>query len=283
MENKEIFDETFDPNRSESYTLSVQVSLNGISFCINDTVRDIYISFVSFPFSSSLSINDEWGTTIGQFFSQFDVISRKFKRILLSFDSHLFTVVPTEFFTPEKAKQLFELVHPLPNLYEVRYNSIAESKSTIIFAIPSSLTAQWLFRQPQTQFIGHPAPLIALSSLAKPAKEEPSILAQFSEQFFINVISKNKELLHCNSFNYYDTNDTAYHLVNTCKLLDIEPSKSEIVITGSLINSLELESLLAQYFSKVTSNHSIDSHNYSYSIAKYKNSYWNLFNLSLCE
>jgi hypothetical protein len=282
MDKKEIFDETFDPNRSESYILSVQVSLNGISFCINDTVRDMYVSYVSYPFPSNLSENDDCGNVVGQFFSHFDLLSRKYKKVLLSFDSPLFTVVPTEFFTPEKAKQLFELVHPLPNLYEVRYNSLTESKSTVVFAIPSSLAAQWRFRQPQTIFIGHASPLITCSGLTKLAKEEPTSLTLFSEQFFINVISKNRELLHCNSFIYHDTNDTAYHLINTCKHAGFEPSKSEIAITGSLdLEGFEL--LLSQYFNKVHNGFSIDNHNYTYSITKYKNQSWNLFNLSLCE
>lgn len=282
MEKKEIFDETFDPNRSESYILSVQVSLNGISFCINDTVRDIYVSYVFYPFPRNLSENDDWGDTVGQFFTQFDLLSRKYKKVLLSFDSPLFTIVPTEFFAPEKAKQLFELVHPLPNLYEVRFNSLAESKSTVIFAIPSSLSAQWRFRQPQTIFIGHASPLITCSCLIKSTKEEPTTLTLFSEQFFINVISKDKELLHCNSFAYHDNNDTAYHLINTCKHAGFEPSKSEIAIVG-LMDLEGLEMLLSQYYTKVHRNFNIDNHNYTYSITKYKNLSWNLFNLSLCE
>ena len=283
MEKKEIFDETFDPNRSESYILSVQVSLDGISFCINDTVRDIYISFVSFPFTQILSVNDDWGNTIGQLFSQFDILSRTFKKVLLSFNSPLFTVVPTEYFVPEKAKQLFELVHPLPNLYEVRFNNLTESKTTIVFAIPSSLTSQWLFRQPKTLIIGHPSPLITCSSLIKAAKDEPVILTHLSEQFFISVISKNNELQHCNSFTYQNANDTAYHLISTCKLAGVEPNQLEIALTGLNKESEALESLLAQYYKRVSQNYSLDEHHFAYSISKYKNIYWNLFNLTLCE
>jgi len=283
MEKKEIFDETFDPNRSESYILAVQVSLNGISFCINDTVRDIYISFVSFPFNTSLSMNDDWGDAIGHAFSQYDLLARKFKKVLLSFDSPLFTVVPTEFFTPEKAKQLFELVHPLPNLYEVRFNDLAESKSTVVYALPTSLASQWLIHQPKTQFIGHASPLISYSSLAKSDKGEPLVLNIFSELFLISVISKNKELQHCSSFAYIDTNDTAYHLINSCKLAGIEPSKAEITLAGSVNDAEGLELLLAQYFNKVHNSYSIDGHHFAYSLTMYKNIYWNLFNLALCE
>lgn len=283
MEKKEIFDETFDPNRSESYVLTIQVSLNGISFCINDTVRGMYISFVSNPFSNSLSTTDDWGNTVDQLFSQFDLLSRKYKKVLLSFESPLYTIVPTDLFIPEKAKELFELVHPLPSLYEIRFNHLVESKSTVIFAIPSSLTSKWIFRQPQTLFYGHPSALISYSSLVKTTKDEPIVLTHFSEQFLISVISKNKVLQHCNSFEYYNSNDTVYHLINTCKLLGIEPSKSVIAIEGLVQDAKNLESMLSQYFSKVHDSDDLNEHNYAYSISKLKNSNWNLFNLSLCE
>jgi hypothetical protein len=283
MDKKEIFDETFDPNRSESYVLSIQVSQDSISFCINDTVREMYISLVSVPLSSSLSVNDEWVNTVGQFFSQYDLLSRKYKRVLLSFESPLYTIVPTEYFKPEKAKELFELVHPLPNLYEIRFNHLLETKSTVIFAIPSSLTSQWLFRQPQTLFYGHPSALVTYSGLMKATKDEAILLSQFSEHFFINVISKNNELQLCNSFSYVNSNDTAYHIINTCKLLGIDPGQMEIEVAGSIKEPEELLSLLVQYFRRVHSGFGFDKHNYAYSITKYKNSYWNLFNLSLCE
>lgn len=280
---KKIFDETFDANRSESYVLTIQVSLNGISFSVNDTVRGMYIAFVSSSFDSPLSETDDWTNTVGQHFSQFDVLSLKYKKVLLTFESPLYTVVPTELFSPKRAKELFELVHPLPNLYEIRFNHLAESKSTVIFAIPSSLTSQWLSRQPQIQFYGYPSPLITYSCLAKAGKDEATVLTQFDSKFFINVISRNNQLVNCNSFTYYNTNDTAYHLVNTCKLAGAEPSKSELTVFGMVDNANELTSLLSQYFRNVHEGHSHDNNNYSYSIVKYKNSHWNLFNLILCE
>ncbi|RPH34582.1 MAG: DUF3822 family protein [Bacteroidales bacterium] len=283
MENKEIFDETFDVNRSESYILTVQVSMEGISFCINDIVRGMYISLISSPFSSPLSESNDWANTVSQYISQFDILSLKYKKVLLCFESTLYTIVPTELFKPERAKELFELVHPLPNLHEIRFNHLAESKSTVIFAIPSSLTARWLTQQPQTHFYGYPSAQITYSSIVKTALDEPMVFTQFNKQFLINVITKNNQLQCCNSIPYHNTNDTAYHLINTCKLAGAEPSKSEISILGSVEDVNNLVLLLSQYFSNVLDSPNHDYHNYAYSIAKYKNSHWNLFNLLLCE
>jgi len=283
MEKIDLKDETFDPFRSESYSLSLQVSLVGYKICVIDTVRDCIILLITSPFDVTLTADDDWGNTMNRLFNQHEILSRKFKNVYFSFESPLFTIVPTELFIPEKSKQLLDLVHQIPDLYEVRFNQIKELNVTVVFAIPSSLASNWFMKQPKTKFIGHSAPLITLCALAKTSKEEPLILAQLSEGFYIQAIAKNKELLHCNSFTLYNSNDSVYHLINTCKLLDFDPNKSDITISGSLSEMEALDSMLAQYFKKVNADGLIDGHNFAYAIAKYKNIYWNLFNLSLCE
>jgi hypothetical protein len=195
----------------------------------------------------------------------------------------LFTVVPTEIFLPEKAKQLLETVHQLPDLFEVRFTDVKELKATLIFAVPASLTSKWLEKQPKTIFVGHAAPLLTISSLIEWAKDEPHILAQFGDGFCTLTVSNNKELLLCNSIPQLELNDTTYHLINTCKLVGFDPNTSEINLSGSCPDFDALESLLSQYFKKVNVGNLIDTHSFTYNLAKYKSSYWNLFNLTLCE
>jgi hypothetical protein len=283
MEKINLKDETFDPFRSESYSLSVQISLGGYKICVIDTIRDCIISLITSPFDVALTDNDDWGNTVKNLFSQYEMLSRKFKNVYFSFESPLFTIVPTELFIPEKSKQLLELVHQLPDLYEVRFTHVKELNITVIYAMPSSLASNWIDKQPKTIFIGHSAPLVTSCALAKTSKDEPLILTLLSEGFFVQTITKDKELLHCNSFPLYDVNDTVYHLINTCKLLDLDPNKSDIFINGTLNEMEALESMLSQYFKKVSADGILDRHNFAYAIAKYKNIYWNLFNLWLCE
>ena len=283
MEKIDLKDETFDPFRNESYNLTVEVSLVGYKICVIDTVRDCIISLITSPFDVALTADNEWGNTMNRLFNQHEILSRKFKNVFFSFESPIFTIVPTEFFVPEKSKQLLDLVHQVPELYEVRFNPIKELNATVIYAMPSSLASSWIVKQPKTHFIANPAPLVTLCALAKTSKEEPLILAQLSEGFYIQAIAKEKELLHCNSFTLYDINDTVYHLINTCKLSGFDPNKSDITINGTLAEMEALESMLAQYFKKVNADGLLDEHNFAYSIAKYKTIYWNLFNLSLCE
>lgn len=283
MDKKEIFDETFDPDRSESYILSVQISYQGITFSINDTVRGMHIAYVSSPFSSKLSVSDDWSENVNLLFSKYEVLKRKYKKVLLTFESNLFTTVPTELFLAQRAKELFELVHPLPNLYEIRYNHLKELKATIVFAIPSSITSKWLTFQPNTEFIGFSSALIAYSDMVKSPKDEPTMNVLFADDFFTVSLSNNNELKHCNSFNFININDAAYYIINFCKQAGFDARSISLSFSGDIEDAKGIESILAQYIAKVNNSFGVDGNNYSYAIAGFKKINWNLFNLLLCE
>ena len=53
MDVLELIDETFDKDRTETYELSIQVSLNGFSFAVKDTIRNTFIVLISKPFWKS--------------------------------------------------------------------------------------------------------------------------------------------------------------------------------------------------------------------------------------
>jgi len=283
MDKKEIFDETFDPDRSESYILSVQVSYQGVTFSINDTVRGMHIAYVSSPFNSKLSVTDDWSENISWLFSKYEVLMRKYKKVLLTFESNLFTTVPTDLFIAERAKELFELVHPLPNLFEIRFNHLKESKATVVFAIPYTITSKWLTYQPNTEFVGFSSALIAYSGMVKSPKDEPTMNVLFANDFFTAAISINNELKHCNSFSFININDAAYYIINFCKQAGFDAGKTSLSFAGDIDDAKGIESLLAQYIAKVSNGFSVDGNNYSYSITGYKKGNWNLFNLLLCE
>jgi len=134
MQKLELIDETFDPDRTELYEISIQFTLNGYSFCVKDTVRNCFIALVSAPFTKPI-ISDEWVEPIESITQKYEWVTKHFKKIILSFESPVFTFVPQEFFEPTKSKQLIERVNPLPDLFEIRYNRIHDGFASI-FALP---------------------------------------------------------------------------------------------------------------------------------------------------
>jgi hypothetical protein len=282
MHKKELIDETFDIDRSESsYELSIQASLDGFSFCVKDSVRNSFIALVSYPFAKPVEDDGDWAGLIADFFAQYDYISRKYKSICLSFSSGNFVLIPSTLFVPEKAKQLYELTHVLPELHELHFRQVEDAGMTIVFALPSTFCSHWLFRQPNTRFIPQVAPLIA-RGLARNDKSGPLIIVDFTQMAFYLLVFAGGKLIHCNHIKHVSPEDTAYHIVNTCKQLSVDTLQTEISVVGANNDEPTLVSLLSRFFSRVNSDAGYDSRHFSYQLSRYRKEYYNLFNLSQC-
>lgn len=282
MLKKELIDETFDIDRSESsYELSIQASLDGFSFCVKDSVRNSFIALVSYPFAKPVEDDGEWAGLIADFFTQYDFIGRKFKSICLSFASGHFVLIPTNIFVPERAKQLYELTQVLPELHELHFRQMEDAGMTIVFALPSTFCAHWLFRQPNTRFVPQVASLIA-RGLARNDKSGPRIIVDFTDRAFYLAVFTKATLVHCNYIKHNSPEDTAYHIVNTCKQLSIDTPQADISVVGANKDEPNVMSLLSRFFARVSSDAGYDSRHFTYQLSRYRKEYYNLFNLSQC-
>lgn len=193
----DLFDESFDINRTETYELSIQLALNGFSFVLKDSVRNSFIALHSHPFEKELDINTDWANSVKQIVASHEILAKQFKKVLFNFQNQVFTVAPKEYFTPEQAKSILGLVCSIPEMDEVRYSNTT-SDLVSIFTIPTFLVTEWLKIQPKAKFIGTGEPLLALGSIVSKGNY-PIALVSYTKPFPYVAIFNSGKLLHCNS------------------------------------------------------------------------------------
>jgi hypothetical protein len=282
MQKTELFDETFDHDRSESYELSIQVSLNGFLFCINDTTRNLYIGLVSFPFDYAVKQADDWPTYIKRVHESYPWLSNRFKKVKFCFESPSYTIVPKEFFVPEKGKQLLMAVHRIDTFDEIWHNNFQEDIVSI-FNIPSILVSEWLKIQKETRFIGYCDPVISFQQLGSSNSQDPTITVSLSSSFAIVIVSRGTKLLHCGSIIVVNPEDTVYHMVNICQKLNLTVGNVAVKFLGIYDDIDRIESLVDRYFLSSKRASTLEHNHFSYLLNKHKGKYANLFNQSLCE
>jgi len=281
MQNKEIFDETFDIDRSESYILSIQLSPKGYSFAVKDTVKDSFIVLNTSYFEKELRVDDDWTESINEMFSKHELLNKKFKKVFLTFESQLFTLIPSDYFVAVKAKQLFTLVMDLPEFYELHFKEV--NNIVLLFAVPSSLLTQFKIKQPNTILVGYPLPTLNSALMSTAMSSDAHVVANVSNGFIVNVVAQGKMIKNCTPYIYQNIDDIAYHLVNCCKQLDFVPGNLNLNIAGVYHEQNDLVQLLTKFFKKISFEKGFMGDHYSYSIDNYKTQHWNLFNLSQCE
>lgn len=281
MQKLEFFDETFDIDRTESYELSIQVALNGFSFCIKDHTRNLFIGLVSCPFNNSTVSPDDWSDQVKFISNTYNWISKPFKNVIFSYESKNFTLAPADLFEPSKAKMLLSLTTPINELDEVRYNSVTNDSVTV-FSVPSLLVTSWLKVQSKSKIVAFCDSTIQSHLISIKNQRDNSVTLSLADGFGVVVISIGDKIQHCGSLDVSSIDDITFHLLNICKGLDLSPNNTIIKLLGQHDKKSDLQILTARFFKDVSLTINIEQSHFSYLIGKYKSRFANLFNQSLC-
>lgn len=281
MQKFELFDETFDSFRTETYELSIQVFLNGFSFCVKDLTRNQFIALVDSPFEHALLTGDDWIVRVKEMVDAYNWLSKPFKKTIFSHSSQHFMLVPENFFEPEKAKQILSLVSPIPPLDEIRFKPIA-SDVVSVFSIPSALITAWLKLHEDTIIVSCVDSTLNHHIQSWQKSKSPLLSVAYMENFAMIILSQNGKLLHCGSNLYRSSEDLAYHLVNICNQFDCKTLSTSVELIGKIDKEEELSTLLKRFFKNVENTPASSQFHFSYLLTDYKKSHATLFNQSLC-
>ncbi len=281
MPKLEIFDESFDPDRFQSYELSIQASLSGFSFCVKDVVRNLFVGLASLPIEGTGHINGDWQPEVRSICNAYRWMCGELHRVSICFESPVYTFVPESLFDPNRAKQLLNLVHPMNDMDEVRYNKLPDG-TVCIFALPSMLACEWLRANPKVHFLAQAEPLIAYNRFVS-GSEAVTISALVAPKISTFALTQHSKLLYSSSQPAETPEDTAYHLLSICKGLGITPNQVPVNLLGFSNSWEQHESILSRYFGGVKPYHSPTNLHYTYQITKHKLRFASLFIQSICE
>lgn len=281
MQKLELFDETFDLDRTATYELSIQVSLGGFSLCIKDLTRNLFIGLASCAFNHPTVSPNDWPGQVAFITNTYKWISKSFKRVIFSYESKSFALVPENLFEPNKAKALLTLTTQIQDLDEVRHNS-ATIDSVTIFSVPSLLVTSWFKVQNESKIVAFCDSAIQLHLLSIKSEKDNSITLSLANDFGAVIASIGKKILHCGTLDITSIDDITYHLLNICKELGFSPSNTVVGILGQYDKKADLEILIRRFFKNVSPNSTIVQSDFSYLIDKHKIRFANLFSQSLC-
>lgn len=281
MQKLHLFDETFDQDQTESYELSIQVSLNGFSLCVKDLTRDLFLALVNDTFKNPPVSSDDWHQAVLQIAKTAPWIKKRFKRVVFSYVSLHFALVPSRFFEPNKAKNILSLMFQSDENDEIRHHSITDD-STIIFCIPSQLVTSWLQVQPSTIVVAPCSPAIKTDGMQSNAHDHGSLSLSINHHYGYVVAKKGKKLLHCVGMSTQNSNDIVYHLLTICNSLNLSPNDTTITVTGAYEDMDQLISLTKNFFKELVPFNALPQSQFAYLIGKHRIEFATLFGHSLC-
>lgn len=282
MQNFAFVDETLDINITQSYYLSIQVSLNGLSFCILDPVRNKYIALSHQNFENDLAFDDLLNT-IENIIKKDDLLSYSYKSTKLIWLSNKNTFIPNSYFNKKNLKKYFEFNQKLDDLDEIHFKELKYVDAYSIFIVPNQIANIFIKQFPDLNFYNQQIPFIE-HTLFKYHSESKKVFVNVNDEFIDLSITENGKLLLYNNFVYKTESDMIYFIMYVFDQFNLNTENAELILSGFIDKKTSIYSKLKGFISHIKFDKLSEDFSYSYTFNQVPpQSFTNLFNLHLCE
>ncbi|MFD0993645.1 DUF3822 family protein [Tenacibaculum geojense] len=231
--------------------LSIQFSLDGFSFCIQDVATKEIVSFTEYGFETPVSTPELLQDEIATIFEQDKELQQDFKKVKALHQNDLYTLVPNDYFDKKHLKTYLDFnIKTLTNDH-ITFDRIPTYEVRNVY-VPFVNINNYLFQNfGEFEYYHHASVLI------------PNLL-KYSENntktnFFVNVsnfsldivVIDSKKLLLANTFNYQTKEDFIYYILFVAEQLQLDPNEFQLTFIGAIEKESELYNIVYNYVRNV--------------------------------
>ena len=220
--NKTILaDSSFDSNQISNLHLSIELSSSSLSYCIIDTqkYRCLLLSSQKLETDNLIEI-----------FSNDDYLSQNFKSKSISFVNFANTLVPFELYDKEDKENLFALNHELND--EVLLEDNLREEIINLHAVPK------LFFQTIKNILPEAAlrsqSSILINNFTNLNLKVETMFLYLKDSFVNIVVTKGKNLLFQNKFNYLTKEDLLFYVLFSIQELNFSNEDINTIVYGNV-------------------------------------------------
>jgi len=261
-----FIDKTFDSAQTNTYHLSIQISLDGFYFCILDIPKGKYIVLKGHHFF--LKRPRLLLKYVREVFESDEVLALNFKSVEILYATRKFTLVPQTFYSRGSLDKYLWFNNVQERGYLVVKNLFPKAACQCIFDIPQNLSEYLFDKYPKTEIKHSLFPLVEgvlKRNRAFPLKDQVHL--NFFRENFEMVVVNGSRLICCNIFNYLTERDILYHVLFTFDQLKLSPESTELILHGQIPQVSPVYHLFKKYV-KLTSFANLDTtFQYSYTFS----------------
>lgn len=279
-----VYDESLNQAHSKSYRLSIQLSQDGFSFAIFDTLNSRFVSLESSELSG-YHIPEDFVAIFDDFTSQHPWLKSEFESVTVMFEPQYTTLVPLTLFHDEDAEDIARFNFKLPDKAQVVSEKLVNADAQLIYCIPDAILNLLDTNFPGHKLTSHAAVLIE-SLLIHNKNQSPD------KRLFVNVrnaqldiaLVSGKQLIFYNSFRYHSKQDFIYYIIFVFEQLNLNPEEIELTFSGKIDKNSTLFDIAWKYVRHINFQALPSAYRYSYVYKDIpKHYFYTLLNLGICE
>lgn len=248
MHDLNFADESFDIKRATEYHLSIQVGLDGFSFCILDVHRHTYILFRHIPLI--VGKLQFLSGKIESVFDQEEILNASYQSVSVTYSTNKATLVPTEYAEPDFGLKAARLTNELSRTEEVRTDELPGFGYQLAYNYPKDLMTLFKRKYTDFKFIHKSVPLLA-SLVAQRNEKKNTLLIHFEKKYIRIIALKGTEITLYNCFYFKNESDFLYYTLNCCHSLQLDAERDEFMIGGYVADDSAYVRQLKKYISTI--------------------------------
>jgi hypothetical protein len=235
--------------------LSIQLRLDGFSFCISNPAQRKIFYFADYKIISSQNKRQDWDNLSDSFEKWLDYNSingDSFKEIIVTIDHPNYTILPSSFFAEEHKKNQLIFDQQIDYQFAALSNSLTGMKHELIFAFPNRL--QSILNDYFTEFtIKHSFFLnhANLYQLNKNKNHGNQVFVLVSNRDLYILIMQNENLVFQNSYKFTAKEDFVYFILLAYDETHLNPEEDKLYLMGEISQSSALFNICYQYIRNV--------------------------------
>lgn len=213
--------------------LAIQVALNGLAFCVFDTLRDqpIVLQHIHFDsFQRSGKVEDLFANV----FREHPELKHSYDEIVIIHSNNLSTFVPTALFDEEFLGSYLQYNTKVFETDFFAFDALPNYEMNNVY-IPYVNMNNFFIDQYGSFDYKHANSILVpqLLNISKNS-DERKMFVHLSESHFEIVVVQNKKLLLYNSFDYKTPEDFIYFVLFTAEQLQLNPEQFKLELLGSI-------------------------------------------------
>ncbi|WP_310992034.1 DUF3822 family protein [Aequorivita marina] len=212
--------------------LSVQVSLNGLSFLVTDPQSSEVIFFHEKILDYSTT-PEELLIEIESIFFDNAILNSEFQEVSLIYATSIYSLVPKTLFDETKASEYLKFnAKILANDYMA--HDVLENQDIVVVYIPFMNINNFFFEK-YGSFNYYHATTLLLKSIFKDEKYTlPKMFLHFQKNTFDCIVLKDGALQLCNSYSYKTPEDFIYYTLFCMEQLQLNPETLPVYLCGAI-------------------------------------------------
>lgn len=236
--------------KTKDITLSIQLSLDGFSFCISNSNSNEIISFKEYPFKDTLNSPEELLENIKQIFKEDTDLQLEFTKVSVIHKNSLSTIVPDVYFDENSlASYLKYNIKTLKNDF-ITFDDLEEIAAKNVY-IPFVNINNYLFKNFGEFDYQHHSSMLIQKLLTINSTDEKVMYVNVSKNNFDIIILEAKKLILSNSFSFDSKEDFIYYILFTAEQHQLDTEDFQLFFLGDISTDSKLYTITYTYIKNI--------------------------------